>query len=52
MNLISVAGQNVIDERTGHATITVNCCPKNPWTMFANIDLNDFSMAGFQKFCK
>jgi len=52
MCLIGVAGQNVIDERVGHATITVNCSPKNPWTMFANVDINDFSMAGFQKFCK
>jgi len=52
MALIAVAGQNVIDERVGHATITVNCGPRNPWTMFADVDLNDFSMAGFQKFCK
>jgi len=52
MALIAVAGQNVIDERVGHATITVNCGPRNPWTMSANVDLNDFSMAGFQKFCK
>jgi len=52
MALIGVAGQNVIDERANHATITVNCSPKYPWTMFADVDMNDFSMAGFQKFCK
>jgi hypothetical protein len=52
MALISVAGQNIIDERADHATITENCSPRNPWTMFAHMDLNDFSMGGFQKFCK
>ena len=52
MGLIAVAGQNVIDERANHSTITVNCSPEYPWTMFADVDLNDFSMAGFQKFCK
>ena len=52
MALVCVAGQNIIDERADHATITENCSPRNIWTMFANVDLNDFSMAGFQKFCK
>ncbi|MEW6440209.1 MAG: DUF1329 domain-containing protein [bacterium] len=52
MALVAVAGQNIVDERAEHATITENCGPRNVWTMFANVDPNDFSMAGFQKFCK
>ncbi len=52
MAMIAVAGQNIIDERADHATITENCSPRNIWTMFAQTDLDDFSMAGFQKFCK
>lgn len=52
MALVAVAGQNIIDERADHATITENCSPRNIWTMFAQVDIDDFSMAGFQKFCK
>jgi len=52
MAVIAVPGQNVIDERYKHATITQILSPENPWTMKARMNLDDFSMAGFQKFCK
>lgn len=52
MAVIAVPGQNVIDERYKHATITQILSPDNPWTMKARLNLDDFSMAGFQKFCK
>ena len=52
MAVIAVPGQNVIDERYRHATITQILNPENPWTMKARLNLDDFSMAGFQKFCK
>ena len=52
MAVIAVPGQNVIDERYKHATITQILNPDNPWTMKARLNLDDFSMAGFQKFCK
>jgi len=52
MAVIAVPGQNVIDERYKHATITQILNPENPWTMKARLNLDDFSMAGFQKFCK
>ena len=52
MAVIAVPGQNVIDERYKHATITQILNPDNPWIMKARLNLDDFSMAGFQKFCK
>ncbi len=52
MAVVAVAGQNVIDERYKHATITQILNAENPWTMHARLNLDDFSMAGFQKFCK
>ncbi len=52
MGIIAVSGQNMIDDRSAHATITQICHPRNIWTMYARMNLNDFSMAGFQKFCK
>jgi hypothetical protein len=49
-----VAGpcQNVVDERYDHATVTKILCPENIWTFFARVNPNDFTLAGFQKYCK
>ncbi len=49
-----VAGpcQNVVDERYDHSTVTKILCPENIWTFFAAVNPNDFTLAGFQKYCK
>lgn len=44
--------QNVVDERYNHATVTKILCPENIWTFYAKVNPNDFTLAGFQKYCK
>ena len=44
--------QVTVDERADHATITEITGKRIPVTFFAEMDLNHFSLAGFQKFCK
>jgi hypothetical protein len=44
--------QNVVDERYDHSTVTKILCPENIWTFFADVNPNDFTLAGFQKYCK
>jgi hypothetical protein len=41
-----------VDERSHHATISQGVGPKNIFVYFANTDINLFSLAGFQKYCK
>ena len=52
MHFVAGSCQNVIDERYNHATVTKILCPENIWTFFANVNPNDFTLAGFQKYCK
>jgi hypothetical protein len=52
MSLNLVPFQNIVDERSKHSTATEVVSPRNIWTMFANVDPNDFTFAGFQKYCK
>jgi hypothetical protein len=52
MKLLTVAIQLIVDDRSDHATVINNFSPKNVFTHFAQTDLNDFSLAGFQRFCK
>jgi hypothetical protein len=47
-----VGDQLMIDERLGHATIFRGPMPTDIWDYFAELDDDDFSLAGFQKFCK
>ena len=42
----------MIDDRMDHATETVHYYRKNIYTHFAVQNMNDFTMAGFQKYCK
>lgn len=44
--------QVVIDERSNHATVFRGPMPTDVWKYFVEMDVNDFSLAGFQKFCK
>lgn len=48
----SLATQQLIDDRAGHSTVVEPASPRNIWAYYALLDLNDFSLSGFQKFCK
>jgi hypothetical protein len=52
MYLTYVGDTVAVDERSQHATIAKGVGPKNKFAYFANVDLNLFSLAGFQKHCK
>jgi len=52
MQLTTSGDQLAIDERSEHATIIRTITPTDIWAFFAEMDENDFSLAGFQKFCK
>jgi len=42
----------IVDASRDHATYTKQVDPSAILTMFADIDLNDFTLGGFQKYCK
>lgn len=42
----------MVDGRRDHATYLRQLNPACTFTLFAEVDLNDFSLAGFQKYCK
>jgi hypothetical protein len=42
----------MVDTRRDHATYLRQLNPECRFTLFAEVDLNDFSLAGFQKYCK
>ena len=49
---ISVATQQAVDDRTEHSTVIEDASPRNIWSYYADLDVNDFTLAGFQKFSK
>jgi len=50
---LTILGDTVyVDERSNHATIGPGVSSKIIITYFANVDVNLFSLAGFQKYCK
>ncbi len=52
MRLTYAGGQAVIDDRADHATLISGPTPTDIWQYDAEMDEDDFSLAGFQKFCK
>lgn len=52
MRFLARTSQQMIDARRDRSGVTEDCTPRNIWTFFAKMDANDFSLAGFQKFCK
>jgi hypothetical protein len=50
--LAYIGDQILIDERSKHATIITGPSPTDIWNFHAEMDADDFSLAGFQKFCK
>ncbi len=51
-HLAYIGDQIVIDERSKHATIITGPSPTDIWNFHAEMEADDFSLAGFQKFCK
>ncbi len=52
VRFISLASQEAIDDRSNHASVIEDASPRNIWHFYADVDLNDFSLAGFQMFGK
>jgi len=52
MKQMICAIQQMVDDRTQHSSIVENYSDRNIWRHFVDMDLNDFSLAGFMKFCK
>ncbi len=44
--------QDVVDDRTRHSSQNRTASPDNIWKVYVEVDMADFSMAGFQKYCK
>ena len=42
----------IVDSTRNHATYTQQVSPTAILTMFADLELNDFTLGGFQKYCK
>lgn len=49
---IALTNQTIVCDRTDHATVHEGFCPKLIQTYYADLDLNEFSLAGFQALCK
>ncbi len=41
-----------VDDRSRHGSVIEDASPRNIWHFYADVDVNDFSLSGFQKFCK
>lgn len=52
VRLVTIGTQMAVDDRTHHCTIIEDCSPRNQWVWFAMQDVNDYTLAGFQKLCK
>ena len=52
LRFCTVAVQQMIDDRADRSTVIEDCSPRNIWAYFAEMDINHFSLGGFQKFCK
>ena len=47
-----IVNQMIVDERTQHASICEGGTRELKLVNFADVDLNDYTLAGFQKYCK
>ena len=50
--LHTIAMEMMVCDRTDHATVHLGLGPNNILTFYAQVNLNDFSLAGFQALCK
>lgn len=50
---VEYSGLLMIDDRRQHATYSRQCDPTNKWCwQVTSMDLNDYTLGGFQKYCK
>ena len=52
MQFMMVSSQQSVDDRTQHSTYVEDVSPRNQWAFFADVEIDDFTLAGFQKYCK
>jgi hypothetical protein len=52
MKNILIMVQIMVDDRTQHATLVEGPTKEHVFTHFADMDMNDFTLSGFQKYCK
>ncbi len=52
LQLVTLATEMSVDDRTRHCSIVVDCSPRNQWVWYAHQDRNDYSLGGFQRLCK
>ena len=52
MRFMMVSSQQSVDDRTQHSTYVEDVSPRNRWAFFADVEIDDFTLAGFQKYCK
>ena len=52
MRLTTTAHSVMVDDRTRHATGTEQASKRNTMTYFADVNQRDFTLAGFQKYCR
>ena len=52
MRFVSLSSQQMVDDRADRSSVIEDCSPRNIWAFYAEMDINYFSLAGFQKFCK
>ncbi len=52
IKILTLGTQQVVDDRTDHCTVIEGISQRNSYVYFANVDLNDFTLGGFQKYCK
>jgi len=52
MRFLSLSSQQMVDDRADRSSVIEDCSPRNIWAFYAEMDINYFSLAGFQKFCK
>ena len=52
MKFMLVDIQDIVDDRSQHASLCENASQRNLWKLHAVVDMNDFTLSGFQKYCK
>ena len=52
MRFFTSSCQQMIDDRADRSSVVENISPRNIYAFFAEMDINYFSLGGFQKFCK
>lgn len=52
MKFTRVDIQDIVDDRTRHASLCENASQRNLWKFFAVAEMEDFILSGFQKYCK